>query len=377
MGFSKIGVGIVGASTLNPGWATFAHIPALRVLPDYELRAVSTSNKKSAAAAAEALGVEAFDNHEALIAHPGIDLVVVTVKVPLHHQIVSAALGAGKMVFSEWPLGNGWDEAEDLARQARGTGQPTLIGLQGRSSPGIRYLRDLVAEGYIGDILATTLVASGSAWGPVTDHGHAYLFDVANGATLQSVSTLHALDAIAFILGDFATIAARSAVRRSTVTLMEDGTTLPVTSPDHLSIAATLRSGAIASVFYRGGTSRGDNLRWEINGSRGDLVITAEPDLELGEMPGNIQVDDLIIRCARDDEQELRDVPIPPAYFSLATNMIPGVARNVGFTYAQFAHDLRYGTSIAPDFDHALKTHRLMKALQTAAETGVAQSLAH
>jgi hypothetical protein len=42
-----------------------------------------------------------------------------------------------------------------------------------------------------------------------------------------------------------------------------------VSAPDQIAISASLESGAIASVFYRGGVSRGDNLRWEINGNRG------------------------------------------------------------------------------------------------------------
>jgi len=31
---NSLGVGIIGASPLNPGWAVNAHIPALKALPD-------------------------------------------------------------------------------------------------------------------------------------------------------------------------------------------------------------------------------------------------------------------------------------------------------------------------------------------------------
>jgi predicted dehydrogenase len=41
----RIGVGVIGASPINPGWAVKAHIPALKALPGYELRAVSTSRR--------------------------------------------------------------------------------------------------------------------------------------------------------------------------------------------------------------------------------------------------------------------------------------------------------------------------------------------
>ncbi len=78
----KIGVGVVGASPLNPGWAVTAHLTALRALPQSELRAVSTNRRDSADAAREAFGVAgAYDDHHDLIHDPGVDLVVVAVKV--------------------------------------------------------------------------------------------------------------------------------------------------------------------------------------------------------------------------------------------------------------------------------------------------------
>jgi hypothetical protein len=100
-----------------------------------------------------------------------------------------------------------------------------------------------------------------------------------------SVPTLHALEAINYVLGDFASVAATSAVRRPTVTLAEDGSTLPVTAHDQIAISGVLKSGVIASIFYRGEVSRGNNLRWQINGTKGDLVITAAL--------GNLQIADL------------------------------------------------------------------------------------
>jgi predicted dehydrogenase len=375
MAIETMGVGIVGGSTQNPGWAVYAHIPALRALPDYELRAVSTSQRSSAEAAARDLGVAAFDNHAALIAHPGVDLVVVTVKVPNHRGIISSALAAGKMVYSEWPLGNGLAEASELAAQAQSAGVRTVVGLQARCAPAIRYLRDLVADGYIGEVLATTLVASGSAWGPATSRSQCYLNDQANGATLLSVSTLHAVDALSLVLGDFATVAAQFAIRRKHVRIIEDGATLPVTAPDHIAISASLRSGAIASIFYRGGVSRGDNLLWEINGSRGDIRVSCHVgELELGEAPGNIQVDHLKIEGGRDNDHSVSELPVPNQYYDLAPQMpLGGIMTNVGFTYAQLAKDIREGTHLAPDFSHALKSHQLLRAIEMAASTGATQ----
>src|SRR5947208_15072754 len=89
---STRGVGIVGVSPVR-GWAATAHIPALRALPNYEIRALSARSAESARAAGEAFGVElVFSDHEQLVTHPDIDLVAVTVKVRHHKELVSAAL---------------------------------------------------------------------------------------------------------------------------------------------------------------------------------------------------------------------------------------------------------------------------------------------
>src|SRR5207248_9126039 len=73
-GLSKLGVGIIGVSPMR-GWAATAHIPALRALPNYEIRALSAHSPESARAAGEAFGVrKVFSDHEQLVSQPDIDV---------------------------------------------------------------------------------------------------------------------------------------------------------------------------------------------------------------------------------------------------------------------------------------------------------------
>ena len=76
----KIRVGIVGANAQR-GFASIAHIPALKALPDFELVAVCTTHQASAEAAAQQYGARlAFSDPVAMAAHPDVDLVTVSVK---------------------------------------------------------------------------------------------------------------------------------------------------------------------------------------------------------------------------------------------------------------------------------------------------------
>src|SRR5438876_9168360 len=111
----RIRVGIIGANP-DRGWAAEAHIPALRSLEDdFAITALSTTRRESADAAGKLFGVPlAFDNHEELVTSADVDVVAVTVKVPYHLELATAAIEAGKAVYCEWPLGNGLHEAETL-----------------------------------------------------------------------------------------------------------------------------------------------------------------------------------------------------------------------------------------------------------------------
>ncbi|MDX3352384.1 Gfo/Idh/MocA family oxidoreductase [Streptomyces sp. ME01-24h] len=362
---TTIGVGIIGAS--QGGWASISHVPALKALPGYQLRAISTSRRESAEAAAKEFGVEAaYDNHADLIAHPGVDVVVVAVKVPFHKELISAAVDAGKTVYSEWPLSLNEAEAADVVRRAQAAGVRTAIGLQGRYHPELRYVRRLIEDGRIGRVIGTTLVGSGMVWGPETTQAHAYWFDRTQGATPLSGAAVHAIDALNVTLGEFRQVSANLVVGRKEVTVVDNGNTVvPVTSPDQIALIGTLENGAAASVFYRGGTSRGDNFRWEINGTDGDIVVTAPW--------GNIQVTDLSLQAGFGTDTAVSPLEVPAEYSSDIPAELAGPARNVAALYSALARDLRYGTHTVPDFAHAHRRHRLMDAIERASDAGAAQ----
>ncbi len=355
---NPLGVGVIGASPGGASWAVAAHLPAIARLPELRLAAVSTSRPESARAAEAAFGVPAFADAASLIGRPEVDLVVVAVKVPHHLALVSAAIAAGKMVLSEWPLGADLGEAVDLAQQAATAKVRTAVCLQARYSPAVRKARALVAEGYVGEVLASTLTTSGMAWGPVTTRASAYLFDAKSGATVLSVPVLHAPDAVTTVLGELQTVTAVSAVRRPVVQIADAGETVKVTSPDHLSIGGQFASGAIFSAHARGGSARTGNFRWEIHGTKGDLLLTADY--------GNMQVADLQLSGGRDDEA------LTPIAVEDASG---GLGANVNRLYAALVRDLRDGTHHVPDFALAVRRHHLLAAIETAASTGQAQQV--
>ncbi|MBU2147003.1 MAG: Gfo/Idh/MocA family oxidoreductase [Alphaproteobacteria bacterium] len=362
-------VGIVG---LQPGrsWAARAHVPALRSLPDeFEIAGVANTTQKSAEAAAAATGVQrAFADVAELVASPEVDIVAITVKVPHHVELVKAAIEAGKHVYCEWPLGNGLAEAQEMAGLANAKGVLGVVGTQARMAPEIEYLRKLISEGYVGEVLSTTLTARAGGWGAAIDKQAtgAYLLDRANGATMLTIPLGHTLAALRDVLGDVVELSALLANRRSSVIALDTGQTLPMNAPDQVLVSAVLSSGAPLSIHYRGGAARGPiGLIWEINGTEGDIRVTGPS--------GHAQMVQLLLEGGQGDDSEMKRLQVPASYrMDWPDDPIIG---NVARMYARMADDLRDGSHTAPSFDDAVELHRFIDVVETAAEEGQRVSL--
>lgn len=367
-----VGVGILGLSARG-GWGATAHVPALEALAGkFELRALSASSAKSAQAAGEKYGIPlAFGTPEELVDRDEVDLVVVAVKVPHHRELVEAAVRAGKNVLCEWPLGNGLAEAEELADLAASAGVRTFVGLQARANPALRYLRDLIAEGYVGDVLSTSVIASGGRWGPTFPSGSAYLLDRNNGATMLTIPFGHTIDALSEVLGEFTETTATTAVRRPRVTNVETGEIAAMSAADQLAVTGVLESDAVASIHYRGGTSHGTNFHWEINGTEGDLIVTAPS--------GHLQLAPVTLHGARGAESQPVQLPVPADYEDVPAlvGRSDEAAYAVAHAYDAIYSDLAGSTKTAPGFAHAVRRHRLLDNIERAATTGTRVHIAH
>jgi predicted dehydrogenase len=357
----KIRVGIVGA-TVTPGgsgWGANAHVPALRALPEYELKAVCTAHPETARASAAAFGAElAFHSIDDMVAHPEIDLVSVVVRVPGHYALVARALEAGKAVFCEWPLGATRAEAEAMANLANARGSRTAVGLQARSDPALMYARELIQQGYVGEVLA---VRCGAVSQAVTERGNGRIWqgDRKNGANTLTIAAGHTIDALCFVVGEIEEVAARLATRIAEWHNTDTGETMTVDSPDWISLSGRLASGAEVSCLVATVPWNPSGNRLEIYGRDGTLVIS----------DGTSNIGPNQLRGAQGKEP-LTQLD-PPARFTLVPDSVPaGPPRNVAQEYTRFAAAVAAGERYDPDFAHAVKRHTLIEAIERSSAEG-------
>jgi predicted dehydrogenase len=360
---STLGVGIIGVSPVW-GWAATAHIPALRALPNYEIRALSTRSPESARAVGGSFGVRAvFSDPQQLVSQSDVDVVAVTVKVPHHRELVSAALAAGKAVYCEWPLGRDLDDARAMAALAAEQGVRTVVGLQARQAPAIGFVQDLLRDGYVGEVLSTTMVGT-SVPGGVVVQPNAYMLDRTNGANVLTVAVGHCLDTLSYVLGEFADLSAVADLRRPLITIEGTGEQIVKTAPDQIAVIGTLTSGTTASVHVREAVAGGTGFLWEINGTDGTLRVTADA--------AYLEIFPLTVAGARG-----RNEPTKLAIPAALTQKWPALAGlegtpayNVGRAYAAFAADIDNGTRTVPDFADGVRRHEVIAAIERSAASG-------
>lgn len=355
----KVRLGLIGASVKGT-WSARSHLPALRASPDVELTAVCTTRAESAAAARRAWGARlAFADWREMIASPEIDAIAVVVRVPSHYAPTRAALEAGKHVYCEWPLGRTTAEAAELAALARAKGLVTAVGLQARVNPALMFMREQIAAGYVGAVMAVhvSLMRDGVLSRP--PH-RTWQRDVELGAHTLTIANGHAVDAMRFVAGDFHRLSAVVATQAKQWLDTGTNTWLDVTAPDNVLIGGRLTNGAVASVHVGAIPFAGSGYRMEIYGRDGTLVATGAESPQLGEV---------FLHGAKGGNT-LVPLPVPERFTFSAPGTPPGEALNVGRMYTRFARAIRDGDGSQPTFETAVALHRLVDAIRQASDDG-------
>src|SRR5205085_10730169 len=141
-------------------------------------------------------------------------------------------------------------DAKAMAALAAEQRVDSVVGLQGRQAPAIEFVADLLGDGYVGEVLSTTMVGLPIP-GDAVVKANAYMLDNANGANLLTIAVGHSVDTLSYVLGEFADLSAMSDLRRPVIKIEETGEEVVKTAADQIAVIGTLVSGATASVHVR------------------------------------------------------------------------------------------------------------------------------
>lgn len=283
---AMIGHGFMG-SAHSVGWR---QAPRMFSLPaDVEMAVVVGRKPEAAAVAAEQWGwQESASDWREVIARDDIDIVDVVTPGDSHAEIAIAALKAGKHVLCEKPLANSVAEAEAMAQAAAAAdGVRAMVGFTYRRVPAVTFLRDLIAEGVVGEIQQVRAAYRQDwlvdpemplAWRLQKEH--------AGSGALGDIGA-HAIDTTQFVTG-----LAVSAVSGTIETIVKqrpllgEGSGLSgtaadgygeVTVDDVAIFTGRLENGALVSFeATRFATGRKNQLTIEVSGTKGALAFDLE-----------------------------------------------------------------------------------------------------
>jgi predicted dehydrogenase len=233
-----------------------------------------------------------------------------------------------------------------------------MVGLQARSAPAILYARDLVRQGYIGEVLTASLTCVAPA---VLQRGPGRIWQGvrANGANVLTITGGHAIDALCAVLGEPAEVSARVTTRIGEWRTPE-GKAVPVDSPDSINVIGRTAGGAEVSMYVAAVPSNPSGNRIEIYGREGALVLRAEGSFNTGGSE----------LFAGKGKEALAPMPVPAKYRVVSESTPGGQPYNVAQAYARAAGALRGKGAFDVDFDLAVRRHTLIDAIERAAAGG-------
>lgn len=187
--------GILGAGKI----AERQMAPAIAAAPGHELVAVMRRELAAAQQFADAHGAQrAYDSAEALLADRQVNAVYVATPPHLHARQTMLAARAGKHILCEKPMALTTAEAGRMIEVSRGHGVALMICYYQRFNARHRRIRELLAEGAIGQVTAARINFS-ERFPPqpgVWHHNPA----ISGGGPLMDLGT-HCIDLLRYLCG--------------------------------------------------------------------------------------------------------------------------------------------------------------------------------
>ncbi|MFC3960036.1 Gfo/Idh/MocA family protein [Halovivax cerinus] len=286
----------------------------------------------------------------------------------LHAEPSIAALEAGVPVFSEKPLAATLADAEAMTEAARSAGVPTACGFNYRFVPAIRYARELIRDGELGEIrtvrgryLQDWLVDPEAPWSWRTDA------ELAGSGALGDLGA-HTVDLVRFLVGDAPGGGEIDRVSGHLRTAVDErpvegsGEMRSVTVDDDYTAQLAFTDGAIGVLEgSRIAPGHTNDHRIEIHGSEGSLGFSLERLNELEVLrPENRGFETILVT---DEDDPYVDHWWPPGH-------VLGWEHTFVHENAAFLQAVADGTSFDPSFDAGLAAQRVLASIEASDERG-------
>ncbi len=286
---NKIRLGIVGAGKNMVD----RHIPNFQTIKDVEIIGVCNRSVESSKKVAFEYNIpKVYENWSELVNDPEIDAVVIGTWPYMHCPVTLAAITAGKHVLCEARMSMNAKEALEMYQASKKNLKlicqlvPSPITLRED-----RYVRRLISEGYLGEILAIEIKDGGKFLEYDTPF-HWRQDSALSGHNIMSLGIWY--ESMMHWVGEANRVMAIGKTFVKTRKEAGSGELRAISIPDHIDVLADMDCGAQMNIQISSVTGLADEFKAVLYGSKGTLCFSS------GKLYG-----------AKKGEAELKELTIP------------------------------------------------------------------
>ena len=350
MSGKRLGIGFIGTGNISSAYLKAIlgkdGLPGFGVL---DVEALADMRPEAASARAAEFGLQSM-TVDAMLADPGIDLIVNLTIPRAHVEVGLKCLAAGKHVYSEKPLGITYAEGRKLLDAANaaglriGSAPDTFLGGSHQQA------RAVVDSGALGQLIGGTafmLSPGHESWHP----DPAFYYDLGGGPMLDMGP--YYITNLVNLLGPVAKVSAMSSRLRTERTITSEpkkGQVMPVHIDTHVTGSLGFANGAVVQIGMSFDVAAHKHVPLEIYGTEQSLIVP-DPNFFGGAVE---------LRKRGRDEQ-WTDVPVTAPYAD-------GNYRSLGV--ADMAAGILENRPHRANGDLALHVLEVMEAFEHAAREG-------
>lgn len=273
---------IIGAS-----FAKAAYLPGFKTIPDVELVALASARLDSAQSVASAFQIpHAYDDWRVMLDKHEVDLVCVVTPPVYHEEMVLAAIEKGAHVICEKPTAMNAEEAQTMYEGAEAAGRVHMMGHELRFNPNRRKIRQMIADGTLGEIRHVNIVNINGGGDPASRPANSWWNMADMGGGVLGANGSHQIDLLRFWLGDLAEISGHVGIMVKERVGKDTGEPWTPTADDQTNFSAITQSGVLANVFISSAARHTIGNHTQIFGSEGTLTLNNNDEKLLFARPG-------------------------------------------------------------------------------------------
>jgi len=352
---NKLNLALVGADKFNKGFGARAHIPAIKALEKYfNFYAICTTKESSSKELKEIHNTEKhYGNIDELVEDKNVDIITVAVRVRHHYDILWKSLRNKKFVYCEWPLCLNSSEASTISSLAsQYKVKYHVVGTQGRFAPSVTYLKDLLNDGRIGDVLFVKSHHMLPRFEVTENHWWSSQEEEHSGAL--GVATAHSLDTIQHIIGNITSLCSQTDTLHKDDKYIDTKNEFQWSAKDYVNILFYANNKIPGSLTVCNLTNSNIGFELLIVGTKGHIKLI---------MPYYVSYSPGMLYMSLDGKE--KNITIPKKYIKINNIKPDSPGYNISYSLLNMYQSIMENKDVSPNFNDGYLLHKVIENIKS------------